>query len=77
MANDKNLKTLIKDLSLSNECVEFLHLTGIDDLEQCNTFSIGNYTMMFSNDNTKPEVVDEVIELLRANFLPQMPALNI
>ena len=47
MANDKNLKTLIKDLSLSNECVEFLHLTGIDDLEQCNTFSIGNYTMMF------------------------------
>ena len=71
MANDKNLKTLIKDLSLSNECVEFLHLTGIDDLEQCNTFSIGNYTMMFSNDNTKPEVVDEVIELLRANFLPR------
>ena len=70
MASEKRVKNLLKDLSLSQECVEFFHLLGIDDVETCNQFGIGNYTMMFQNMGLKPEVVDEVVNFLRTNYLP-------
>ena len=64
MAKDK--KVFVKDLKLSNETTEYLTLSGIDTLEDFNTFTLKELRLLLKTE----AAFSEVVPVLRKYVLP-------